>query len=167
MSNIWNTQTFLNSTWLINTVKLKLRDQFEQTWHSLIDDSPKANNYKLFKTSFQIEDYFELREHKKAIDFCRFRTTNHKFPIEQGRWDNIDRNNRICFLCNSDIGDEFNYILQCQYFKPSRKLLLSKYYNNHVNVLKFRYIMTSKNKTVHTKLCKLIKIIEKVICDPG
>ena len=31
MSNIWNTQTFLNSTWLINTVNLKLRDQFEQT----------------------------------------------------------------------------------------------------------------------------------------
>jgi hypothetical protein len=39
-----------------------------------------------------MEDYFELLEHKKAIDFCRFRTTNHKFPIEQGRWDNIDRN---------------------------------------------------------------------------
>ena len=92
MSNIWNTQTFLNSTWLINTVKLKLRDQYEQTWISLIDDSPKANNYKLIKTSFQMEDYFELLEHKKAIDFCRFRTTNHKFPIEQGRWDNIDRN---------------------------------------------------------------------------
>jgi hypothetical protein len=34
----------LNSTWLINTVNIKLRDQFEQTWHSLIDDSPKANN---------------------------------------------------------------------------------------------------------------------------
>jgi hypothetical protein len=64
MSNIWNTQTFLNSTWLINTVKLKLIDQFEQTWHSLIDDSPKANNYKLFKTSFKIEDSFELLEHK-------------------------------------------------------------------------------------------------------
>jgi hypothetical protein len=38
MANIWNTQTFLNSTWLINTVKLKLRDQFEQTWISLIDE---------------------------------------------------------------------------------------------------------------------------------
>jgi hypothetical protein len=60
MSNIWNTQTFLNSNCFINTVKLK----FEQTWHSLIDDSPKANNYKLFKTSFKIEDYFELLEHK-------------------------------------------------------------------------------------------------------
>ena len=94
-----------------------------------------------------MEDYFEL-EHKKAIDFRRFRTTNHKLPIEQGRWDNIDRNNRICFLCNSDIGDEFHYILQCQHFKPSRQLLLSKYYNNHVSVLKFRNLMTSKNKTV-------------------
>ena len=124
----------------------------------MIDDSPKANDYKIFKTSFQMEDYFEL-EHKKAIDFRRFRTTNHKLPIEQGRWDNIDRNNRICFLCNSDIGDEFHYILQCQHFKPSRQLLLSKYYNNHVNVLKLRNLMT--------KLYKLIKIIEKVFCDPG
>ena len=111
-----------------------------------------------------MEDYFELLEHKKAIDFCRFRTPNHKLPIEQGRWDNIDRNNQICFLCNSDIGDEFHYILQCQYFKPSRKLLLSKYYNNHLNVLKFRNLITSKNNTVQvTKLCKFIK----VFCDPG
>ena len=126
----------LISTWLIYTVKLKHRDQFEQTWHSLIDDSPKANNYKLFKTSFQKEHYFELLEHKKAIDFCRFRTTNNMLPIEQGKWDNIDRNNRICFLCNSDIGDEFHYISQCQYVKRNRKLLLSKYHNNHVNVEK-------------------------------
>ena len=88
-------------------------------------------------------------------------------PIEQGRWKNMDRNNRIYVLCNSDIGDEFYYILQCKYFKPSRKLLLSKYYYNHVNVLKFRNLMTSKHKTVLTKLCKLIKIIEKVFCGPG
>ena len=79
-------------------------------------------------------------------------------PIEPGRWDNMD---------NSDIGDEFHYSLQCQYFKPSQKLLPSKYYYNHVNVLKFRNLMTSKHKTVLTKLCKLIKIIEKVFCHPG
>ena len=66
------------STWLINTVKLKLRDQFEQTWLSLIDDSPKAINYKRFKTCFQMEEYFELLENKNAIEFCRFKTTKHK-----------------------------------------------------------------------------------------
>jgi hypothetical protein len=63
--------------------------------------------------------------------------------------------------------DEFHYILQCQHFKPSRQLLLSKYYSNHANVLKLRNLVTSKNKAVLTKLCKLIKIIEKVFCDPG
>ena len=67
ISNIWNTQTCIHSTWLINTVKFKLRDQFEQTWHSLIDDSLKAINYKLLITSFQMEEYFELLENKNAI----------------------------------------------------------------------------------------------------
>jgi hypothetical protein len=71
MSNIWNTQTFLNSTWLINTVKLKLRDQFEQTWISLIDDSPEANNYKLIKTSFQMEDYFDRKLHLSSTDIWK------------------------------------------------------------------------------------------------
>jgi hypothetical protein len=51
----------------LNSFDFKLRDQFEQTWLSLIDDSPKVNNYKLFKTSFQKEDYFELLEHKKPL----------------------------------------------------------------------------------------------------
>ena len=32
-----------------------------------IDDSPKANNYKLLKTSSQMEDYFELLENKKPL----------------------------------------------------------------------------------------------------
>jgi hypothetical protein len=40
-----------------------------------------------------MEDYFELLEHKKNIDICRFRTSNHMLPIEQGRWDNR------CFFC--------------------------------------------------------------------
>ena len=29
------------------------------------NNSPKAINYKLFKTSFQAEEYFELLKHKK------------------------------------------------------------------------------------------------------
>ena len=55
-------------------------------------------------------------------------------------------------------------ILQCQYFNLSGKLLLSKYYNSHVNVLEFRNLMTI-NKTVLIKLCKFIKVTEKGTCD--
>jgi hypothetical protein len=30
MSYIWNTQTFINFIWIVNTVKLSLRDHFKQ-----------------------------------------------------------------------------------------------------------------------------------------
>jgi hypothetical protein len=65
---------------------------------------------KLIKTSFQMEDYFELLEHKKAIDFCRFRTTNHKFPIEQGRWDNVEFR-KVCVFQILDMPHSFNILL--------------------------------------------------------
>jgi len=30
------------------------------------------------------------------IDLCKFRTVNHRLPIEEGRWLNIARNSRTC-----------------------------------------------------------------------
>ena len=52
------------------------------------------------------------------VTLCKFRTTNHKLPIEHGRWNtiisNIQRKNRKCNLCNlEEIGDEFHYISNC------------------------------------------------------
>ena len=55
---------------------------------------------------------------------CKFRTTNHKLPIEQGRWNNTPRENRKCNLCNlEEIGDAFHYILNCPYFKQYRDFI--------------------------------------------
>ena len=31
MPYIWNTQTFINSNWIVNAVKLSLTDQFKQS----------------------------------------------------------------------------------------------------------------------------------------
>ena len=53
-----------------------------------------------------MEEYFELLENKNAI-------TDLEPQI-------ISYNDRIYFLCNDDIGDEFHYVLRCL----SRKLLL-------------------------------------------
>jgi hypothetical protein len=89
-----------------------------------------------------MEKYFELLEHKKAIDFCRFTTTNHKLSIEQSRWDNIDSNNRISswrFLINNikeRSNGEINYIYlysqQTIYIGIEKYILVSIYnlYNN-------------------------------------
>ena len=168
MFNVWDTQTFINSNWLHSSVKLKLKDQYIQTWHSLIENSPKAINYRIFKETFEFEKYFQILDFKKATDLCRFRTTNHKLPIEQGRWNNVGRSNRICTLCAAnDIGDEFHYILQCKFFERERKTHVSSKYFRNANILKFRNFMSSKNRSELLKLSKFIQIINKGVCAPG
>ena len=120
-SNIWINQDIPNSNWLISSIKLRLHDQFKQGWYSRIEQSPKALNYRIFKENFEFENYFRILEDKDIYTLCKFRTTNHKLPIETGRWNNIDRVNRICTNCdNIAIGDEYHYIMECEYFSNFR-----------------------------------------------
>ena len=58
----------------------------------------------------------------------KFRTLNHRLPIEVGRWRNIIRENRICNLCNGrNLGDEFHYLFECPSLSNERK----KYFEPH------------------------------------
>jgi hypothetical protein len=52
----------INSNWLISSIKLRLNDQFKQDWYSLIEHSPKALNYRIFKENFEFENYFRILE---------------------------------------------------------------------------------------------------------
>ena len=79
---IWNTQTFVDPNWLRLTIIRNLQDQFEQYWHSLLDNASKAINYRLFKDYFGMEVYFDILDNKNVVELCRFRTANHKLPIE-------------------------------------------------------------------------------------
>ena len=49
-SNIWETELFDNVDYLKCVIKQRLEDQFLQNWNSLVHNSPKAINYKTFKT---------------------------------------------------------------------------------------------------------------------
>ena len=101
------------------------------------------------------EPYLEILDAKKDIILCKFRTTNHRLPIELGRWQNIERSNRIIKKKKkkkkkkNDIGDEFHYILQCRYFEQNCKHLIPSYFRNtcRPNVLKFKNIMTVTKKS--------------------
>ena len=86
-------------------------------------------NYRLFKDYFGMEVYFDILDNKNVVVLCRFRTANHKLPIEIRRWNNTNRNNRICTHCNkNELGDEFHYILDCPFFEQDRNIYIPKYY---------------------------------------
>ena len=64
------------------------------------------------------ENYLiDLPELLKYI-VCKFRTVNHKLPIEAGRYTRIPRNERVCKMCNSgQLEDEFHVCLECPALK--------------------------------------------------
>jgi hypothetical protein len=82
MPYIWNTQTFINSYWIVHAIKLSLKDQFKQSWHISIQNSPKTLIYKCFKRTLAFEIYLEILDNKYLFEFLKFRTTNHKRHIE-------------------------------------------------------------------------------------
>ena len=101
---------------------------------------------EFFKTEFITEKYITELQPKFYIPLARFRTTNHRFPIEKGRWENIERSRRVCTLCNYEfLGDEFHYLFECEFFKERRKLYLPKFYLIHVNTLKFQKLLSTTN----------------------
>jgi hypothetical protein len=166
-SNVWHTENFISHKWLIESTKLRLTDQFKQNWRSTLQISPKALRYRLFKSDFRFEKYFEVLNDKNRFTFCRFRTSNHRLPIEVGRWTKVERHNRLCHLYQShEVGDEFHYVLQRPNFVTESKNLIPKYFFNRPNASKLSSLFNKKKPETIRKLCKLIDIINKKISSP-
>ena len=90
MPYIWNTHTFIQSNWIVNALKLSLKDQFQQSWHTSIQNSPTTLIYRCFKKTFEFEKYLEIPDNKYVFEFFQFWTTNHKLPIE-AESESVDR----------------------------------------------------------------------------
>ena len=122
----------------------------------------------MFKDYFGMEVYFDILDNKNVVELCRFRTANHKLPIEIGRWNNTNRNSRICTHCHkNELGDEFHYILDCPFFEQDRNIYIPKYYYSRPNVLKYKLLLSSKKKSELIKLSKFINHINKTVCTPA
>lgn len=152
-SNIWDKQKEINRKWFPLAFKQKISDQYLQYWNSIVDKSTSGINYRLFKTNFEINKYFHLLPNYYCRIITAFRTRNHKFPNEIGRWAGIALNNRKCTLCReNEIGDEFHYLLCCKFFLEQRKINIKQYYSKYPNIIKFYELLNTDNKTVLFKL---------------
>ena len=161
LSGIWEnqSQTNFSSKWLYSTVKQKLKDLFLQQWYSSIEQSNACSNYKLFKSTFGLEEYLIKNPPTFLNLLIKFRTRNHKLPIEKGKYQNVLFNERLCTLCNTDIGDEYHYLLVCKNLTSIRKQYLKAHYQKNPNVLKFQCLMTTRNEIEIRKLNKFIQYI--------
>ena len=70
---------------------------FIQEWNANITQSSKGKNYHIFKENTELESYLKLLPKKLYIPIIKFRTSNHKVPVETGRWENIPYGERKCY----------------------------------------------------------------------
>lgn len=165
-SNIFYLQNGEYCKWLKSSIRLRLMDQFQQSWYSDVQNMPKGLTYRLFKDKLDFENYFDILDDKDYLTFCRFRTLNHALPIERGRWLNIERGERKCISCNQ-LGDEFHYIMECSELANERKEFLPSYFTKRPNIAKFNSLFTSSKISVLKKLCKFIRCVNKKVSPPG
>jgi hypothetical protein len=134
---IWLCQHCISEKWLGNVVKMNLIDQSKQTWSTSVDNSFKAVNYRLYKKGISFENYLEILKDKDLFLLCRFCICNHRLPIEIGRWLSINRENRVCKLCQGmELADEFHYLFECTEFIQDRARLIHQKYRCSWNTVK-------------------------------
>lgn len=143
-------------------IKRTLLDQNSQLWHENLQNSTKGTNYQLFKDSIKLEQYFLTLERKNYLPLVKFRTANHRLPVEVLRWEGVPHRERTCHLCDAlDIADEFHYLLRCNHFAEERRNLIKPYYFRRPNILKYKELMNVTSSAKLNKLCQFIKVILK------
>jgi exonuclease III len=142
----------------LNSVIQRIYDQYIQQWFSEIGTLNKLESYRLFKDSFTCEKYLSCVDNTKyRVALTRFRCSAHKLLIEEGRYRNIIREERICRLCNMNLVEsEYHFLLVCPLYRELRRICLPQYYCSWPNIQKFSQLLKTKQTTLLNKIGKYI-----------
>ena len=171
MNFVFYQHQILEKKWLKNSflpsIKKTLKDQEIQKWTTQItEENQKFFYYREFAINFGLKNYFMSLPQDLWIPLCKFRTNNHKLPVEVYSWSYFKklRNDRICFMCEAnDIGDEYHYLMLCPAFRDLRILYLPKYYRERPSVFKFIELMKLESGPLLVKVARFVKDILNII----
>ena len=155
----WQNQGVGNEKRFLILFKSRLRDILIQEWVSDINTSSKANHYRNFYGSFEIQFYLKntLPVYLTRI-LAKLRCSAHELKVEKGRHNGTPYLQRICVFCrNNQIEDEFHFVLQCPFFHDLRiRYIPQRYIKRYPNVEDFYAIMKCKNESVIARLAQYL-----------
>ena len=129
--------------------KQRVRDCFIQNWKEQINNSTRANTYKLF-ADFNFQLYLDtINIQKYRIALTKLRVSSHRLEIEVGRWHKpqpIDVNDRKCTFCHR-LEDEYHFLLECPLYDNLRSTYIKPYFWKRANIVKFAELLSSTNGT--------------------
>ena len=99
LTYIWVQQDHINIP--CGLIQQRIMDMYKQSWYTNINNSSRLLMYARFKHEFEMEHYLDfITEKKYKIALTKFRLSSHNLAIEHGRFEHIERNNRLCRYCN-------------------------------------------------------------------
>ena len=160
---VWTSNTFSSKDSLLHIIKSQLALQYREQWRNELDNSSKCLLYKNFKHDVALERNIVSLPESLAFVLLKFRCSNHKLPIEQGRKYNIERENRICQKCNmNSIGDEFHLIFECPSVQVERKMFIPPYFTHVKSTYNLCKLLECKSKKLSLNLAKFLKATKAV-----
>ena len=102
---------------------------------------------------------FVYLTHRKTVSLIKFRTGNHRLPVETGRYSNIPYAERRCQNCPKSIGDEYHFLFECNLFTAQRKRYIDRKYYVRPSMSKYLLLMQSTSTYELNNLAKMTEII--------
>ena len=118
---------------LICSLKLKFREKYINYFkHGINNPDSKLRTYRLFKSSYHMENYIMLNVNKQLIyQLARFRISNHCLAIERGRfatknkdgkYTNTPTAERLCKFCiDNAVEDKLHFMVSCSLYDKRRQ----------------------------------------------
>ena len=148
---------------VVKNLHMSLKSEYISKWKGEVEESRKCGSlYKHIKTIFEFEYYLNNLPHNLRLAMARIRTSNHRLPIETGRYrqNRVPRDERVCTKCDSGlVGDEYHFILVCSnpILKALREKYIAPFYRFNPNMDKLKELFCNRGR----KLFKLARFVEE------
>jgi len=128
-------------------------------------DNSAREFYKVVKKDFKFEEYLIRLSKQDRVYITKLRTSNLKFPIETGRWNNIAKELRLCSFCNKKNWrwiSHFIYMFKCQNCSINTKTY-SKLLLEPPVIFKMEGLFRLCNTQLMTNISRFIKNLSQLL----
>ena len=118
----------------INKIHNMIRNKFIDHWKHSMSTSSKLQFYNSIKCTFAKEPYLNsIKSVHDRHSLTKFRISAHDLSIERGRYNNTQREDRVCVWCKTSMGldiieDELHLLNTCDLYSKHRTTLI-----NHIS----------------------------------
>lgn len=163
-NHIWLSQNVIDEDVFMSEFKQRITDRFITEAISFFEESPKCHFYRYMYDNHGLQFYLS-----KSVNYrykpliSKYRLHAHNLNIETGRYFSVDRNERICNMCNyNHIEDEYHFILECVKYKDIRMKYIKPYYWRRPSVYKLIQLLSVHNIKELNNIGKYLYIAEKI-----